>query len=146
MQLHNLTKLNRKSHKRVGRGGKRGSYSGRGQKGQKSRAGRRIRPAERDLILRLPKRRGFKNKPKTAKPFVFNLSDLSLALKTRADSKSRVAVNEKFLKQAGLLPLGYKGGVKILGGGEVEVPVQVEGIQVSKSAKLKIEKAGGAVK
>lgn len=51
-----------KTKKRVGRGGKRGTYSGRGVKGQKSRAGRRIRPAVRDLIQQIPKLRGAKNK------------------------------------------------------------------------------------
>jgi len=51
-----------KTKKRVARGGKRGTTAGRGQKGQKSRAGRRIRPAERDLVNRLPKLRGYKNK------------------------------------------------------------------------------------
>lgn len=51
-----------KSRKRIGRGGKRGTYSGRGMKGQKSRAGRKIRPAVRDLIQRTPKLRGARNK------------------------------------------------------------------------------------
>ena len=65
MQLHEIQPLheNRKE-KRVGRGGKRGTTSGRGTKGQRARAGHRIRPAERDLIQRLPKLRGFANKPK----------------------------------------------------------------------------------
>ena len=48
--------------KRVGRGGKRGTTSGRGTKGQKSRSGHRIRPAERDLLIRIPKLRGYRNK------------------------------------------------------------------------------------
>lgn len=65
MQLHELQPNHGYAdRKRIGRGGKRGNTSGRGQKGQKSRAGRRIRPAERDLIQRLPKLRGVKNKPK----------------------------------------------------------------------------------
>jgi large subunit ribosomal protein L15 len=51
-----------KSKKRIGRGGKRGTYSGKGMKGQKSRAGRKIRPAIRDLIQRTPKLRGARNK------------------------------------------------------------------------------------
>ncbi|MBI1839214.1 MAG: uL15 family ribosomal protein [Candidatus Colwellbacteria bacterium] len=68
MQLHQLQQLYKnKEGKRVGRGGKRGTYSGKGQKGQKARAGHRIRPAERDLIQRLPKLRGFRNKPKAKK-------------------------------------------------------------------------------
>lgn len=63
MQLHTLQPLHAlKDKKRIGRGGKRGTYSGRGQKGQRSRAGRKIRPALRDLIQRLPKLRGAGNK------------------------------------------------------------------------------------
>jgi len=62
MQLHEVkpTTIN-KSKKRIGRGGKRGTYSGRGIKGQKSRAGRKIRPAVRDLMQRTPKLRGAKD-------------------------------------------------------------------------------------
>ncbi len=68
MQLHELKpNYSNKKGKRVGRGGKRGTTSGHGTKGQKSRAGHRIRPAERDLIQRLPKLRGFRNKPKRKK-------------------------------------------------------------------------------
>ena len=63
MQIHELRqKTKSRAKTRVGRGGKRGTFSGRGTKGQKARAGRRIRPAERDLIQRLPKLRGLKNK------------------------------------------------------------------------------------
>lgn len=59
MQLHQVQPTHKnKSKKRIGRGGKRGTYSGRGMKGQKSRAGRKIRPAVRDLIQRTPKLRG----------------------------------------------------------------------------------------
>lgn len=145
MQLHQLGLAKNKSKKRIGRGGKRGSYSGRGVKGQKSRAGRRLRPAQRDLIMRLPKRRGFANKPKQSKPIVFNLSDLLFTLKAYTGTKSPVTLNKDFLKQAELLGSDYRGEVKILGDGEIDVPVIVEGIKVSKSAKSKIEKAGGEV-
>ncbi len=56
MQLHQLQPSHKnRSKKRIGRGGKRGTYSGRGMKGQKARAGRKIRPAIRDLIQSLPK-------------------------------------------------------------------------------------------
>lgn len=68
MQLHELQPFHAtKTEKRIGRGGKRGTTSGRGTKGQKARAGHRIRPAERDLIQQLPKKRGFANKPKGKK-------------------------------------------------------------------------------
>ena len=73
MQLYELKPNHKnKKHKRVGRGGKRGTTSGKGTKGQKSRAGHRIRPAERDLIQRLPKLKGFNNKPKGKKHKIIN--------------------------------------------------------------------------
>ncbi|MDO8536926.1 MAG: uL15 family ribosomal protein [bacterium] len=146
MQLHQLQSGGHKKGQRIGRGGKRGSYSGRGVKGQKSRAGRRIRPAERDLIIRLPKRRGFANKPKSQKATVFNLDDLALKLKTYDNSsKAPTILNISFLKQVELLPMKFRGEVKILGDGEIKTAVAVEGLKVSKSAKTKIEKAGGRV-
>jgi len=43
----------------VGRGGKRGKTAGRGTKGQNARAGRKKRPELRDIIKKLPKRRGY---------------------------------------------------------------------------------------
>ncbi|GIW65068.1 MAG: 50S ribosomal protein L15 [Candidatus Parcubacteria bacterium] len=60
MQINQLN-FRLKKRKRLGRGGKRGNYSGRGMKGQKSRAGHRIRPALRDFILKIPKKRGMGN-------------------------------------------------------------------------------------
>ena len=66
MQLNEILVKTTKPKKRVGRGGNRGTTSGRGTKGQKSRAGRKIRPAIRDLIKRIPKKRGVKfKKPRT---------------------------------------------------------------------------------
>lgn len=65
MELHDLRPLHaNETKKRIGRGGKRGTTAGRGTKGQKARSGHVIRPAERDLIQRLPKLRGYANKPK----------------------------------------------------------------------------------
>jgi len=147
MQLHELRKVYGSRKKiRVGRGGKRGTTSGRGQKGQKSRAGHRIRPAQRDLILRLPKRRGFRNKPKTSKPAVFNLSDLSAALKTHIEDSKPLEVTQTVLKEANLLPHNYRGRVKILGEGQINFPIVVKGLEISRGAKIKIEKAGGIVR
>ncbi|MDO8430154.1 MAG: uL15 family ribosomal protein [bacterium] len=127
MELFRNSKQNNKRVQRVGRGGKRGTTSGRGTKGQKSRSGHRIRPAERDLLIRLPKLRGYRNKSIKEKSGVLNLSDL-------ANSKDTI-FNKKNL-----------GLVKILGGGELKKPITIEGLPVSKSAKIKIEKAGGTVK
>lgn len=130
MQLHELkpTYPPKEKKPRVGRGGKRGTTSGKGQKGQKARAGRRIRPAERDFIQRLPKLRGIKNKPTSPKLEVLNVSDLEKYAKDGV-------VNEQ--------AIGRK--VKILGDGEIKTSIKVQGLPVSKSAKQKIETAGGKV-
>src|SRR3989344_7528452 len=59
MQLHTLSsRTKNKKNPPVGRGGKRGKTSGRGGKGQTARAGHKIRPEVRDLIKKIPKRRG----------------------------------------------------------------------------------------
>jgi large subunit ribosomal protein L15 len=59
MQLHEIKPIHKlKKKKRIGRGGKRGTYCGKGIKGQTSRAGARIRPEIRDLIKKIPKKRG----------------------------------------------------------------------------------------
>ena len=63
MQLHKLKpNYKAKKRKRIGRGGKRGTYSGRGIKGQKSRAGGKLRPEMRDIIKKIPKKRGYRFK------------------------------------------------------------------------------------
>ncbi|HEY4499746.1 MAG TPA: uL15 family ribosomal protein [Candidatus Paceibacterota bacterium] len=128
MQVHTLklkVKIVRK--KRIGRGGKRGSYSGRGVKGQKARSGHRIRPAERDLLIRLPKLRGYRNKSIITKIGVVNVGELEKKVKG-------AVVNSTTL-----------GDVKILGGGEVKKAFTIEGLSVSKGAQAKIEAAGGKV-
>jgi large subunit ribosomal protein L15 len=143
MQLHELQSI-RKAKKRVGRGGKRGTTAGRGTKGQKSRSGHVIRPAERDIILKLPKQRGFRNKPKSEQPSVFNVGELAEALRGR--STGSVRLTSAFLKEAGLLGAKYRGEVKLLGKGSIDFPVTVaKGITVSKSASEKITAAGGKV-
>jgi large subunit ribosomal protein L15 len=147
MKLHKLSSIKTRKAQRVGRSGKRGSYSGRGQKGQRSRSGHRIRPAERDIILKLPKIRGFRNKPKADVAEVFNLGELSKKLASHAAAGSApLAVNHELLRKAKLVKKDYKRPVKILGNGEIAFPIAVHGLEVSKSAKLKIEKAGGSVK
>ncbi len=143
MKIHALPSSHKKTQ-RIGRSGKRGSYSGRGVKGQRSRSGHRIRPAERDLIMRIPKRRGFRNKTKTDTTVVFNLGRLS-AILTAQGAKGAIAIDHAFLKAAGLLGKDFKGYVKVLGTGEIAFPITVTGIEVSTSAKAKIKNAGGSV-
>src|SRR3989338_6993543 len=129
MKLHELTSSGHKGKKRIGRGGKRGTTSGRGKKAQRSRAGRRIRPAFRDLLIRLPKRRGFRNKPKSDKPFVVQLGDLMRAAKKAGGA--RVAVDTTFLKSAKLVPMKHRGEIKILGKSEAGTAFVLKGIKAS---------------
>lgn len=135
MQLHNLS-IKNKREKRVARGGKRGTTGGRGTKGQKSRSGHRIRPAQRDLLIRIPKLRGYSNKPKSEENLILNLPDLS---GIKADVINREALKAHFGKK-------FREEIKILNKGEITKAIKIEGVKVSKAAKEKIEKAGGIVK
>jgi len=147
MQLHEFTKSvgQRKRPQRIGRGGKRGITSGRGQKGQKSRSGHVIRPAERDLIQRLPKLRGFANKPTSNKVVTFNLSAIESKFKKFAAGNNSVLINVAALKEARLVAKNFRGIAKLLSKGELTIPITVKRLKVSASAKAKIEKAGGKV-
>ena len=145
MKLHELETLKTRKTQRIGRSGKRGSYSGRGQKGQRSRSGHRIRPAERDIILKLPKMRGFRNKPKADTFEVFNLGELSKALASYSTAGTPLVLNHELFRKAKLVRKDYKRPIKILGTGEISFPIDVHGFEVSQTAKTKIEKAGGKV-
>ncbi|MBI4094324.1 MAG: uL15 family ribosomal protein [Candidatus Liptonbacteria bacterium] len=137
MQIHELrTIIKRKRRRRIGRGGKRGTYSGRGLKGQKSRAGRRIRPAMRDLIARLPKRRGVKHPPVRVKPRIVQLRDLA---------QFSGEVTPERLREKGLIPARHRGAVKIVGKGKLAAPLMIREIRVSKGAREAVERAGGKV-
>jgi len=138
MQIHDLkSKTKRKMAKpRVGRGGKRGTTSGHGTKGQKSRAGHKIRPAVRDLLQRLPKKRGHANNPKSDAGRVFNVEEL--------EKSGLGEVNLITLAAAKMIKKSDK-KVKILGNGELKVKLTVKGILVSKTAREKIEAAGGTI-
>jgi large subunit ribosomal protein L15 len=116
MQLHNLTSVNR-SKKRVGRGGKRGKTSGRGTKGQKARAGHRIRPEARDIIKKIPKRRGYgKHRADSVnasgvRPLVVNLSLIDKHFESGETVSPETLLAKRLIrKRRGKLPK-----VKILG-------------------------------
>jgi len=64
MQIHNLKRVHKNKKDRiVGRGGKHAKTSGRGGKGQTARAGNKRRPELRDIIKKLPKKRGYHFNP-----------------------------------------------------------------------------------
>ncbi|MBP9821797.1 MAG: 50S ribosomal protein L15 [Candidatus Pacebacteria bacterium] len=146
MELHNLKRATpRKHHREIGRGGKRGKTSGRGTKGQKSRAGHRMRPELRDIIKKIPKKRGYgKNRAASTfprpRPFGVNVSALSVF-------PAGATVNPKLILEYGIVrsAAALKGGIKILGNGSIDKKVTVTGCTVSEAAKTKIEAAGGSV-
>lgn len=142
MQTHQLKHKLRKA-KRIGRGGKRGTYSGRGMKGQRARAGHKIRPAIRDLIIRLPKLRGYKFKSIQVKPLVVNLTAIEKVY------KAGEAVTISSLKAKGLVRTQKsksRGRVKILGRAGLTKALSFSGgLEFSASAKTAIEKSGSTI-
>lgn len=147
MQLNTLTRTHSLTKaRRIGRGGKRGKTSGKGHKGQRSRAGRKIRPAERDIMKRIPKLRGHgKNRARTVNSApdhtaVVNIRDLVVfTAGAHVDPKTLVA--QKIVRRyAGRVP-----SVKILGMGTLTVAITVSGCLLSTRAKEIIEQAGGTV-
>ena len=131
----------RGTRKRVGRGvgSGQGKTAGRGSKGHNSRSGGGVRPGfeggQMPLHRRLPKG-GFTNifKKKIA---VINIRDLA-----RFESGS--IVDETSLLRAGLVK-GRRDGIKLLGQGEIAVPLTIKVNEVSKNAREKIIAAGGNI-
>ena len=146
MSMHNHTLRSprgaKKNRKRVGRGDSsgNGSYSGKGMKGQKSRSGGGVRPGfeggQLPLIKRLPSLRGFNNIFKTHFT-VINLGEIVEYFPEGGDVTPQI-LQEKGLIDNPALPL------KILGYGDVGVPLNVVAQNFSASATLKLEKAGGS--
>ncbi len=119
MQLHQI-KFKLKDKKRIGRGGKKGNYSGGGMKGQKARAGRKIRPALRDYILKWPKLRGTGNIKLEKKVFEVNLNNIE----EKFNPGEKVSVETLKIKKILKIPKSIKNfQVKILGKGSLTKPL-----------------------
>ena len=130
MQLHNIQLLRRRHKKRVGRGGKRGTFSGRGTKGQKARAGRRIRPAIRDILKKIPKRRGYRQKKLPSRETAVNLRDIERAFGEGAVISPASLAEKRLVRRiAGKVPR-----VKILGGGKLSKLLRFKDVAFSRSA------------
>jgi large subunit ribosomal protein L15 len=146
MQLHSLApRTKNKKNPPVGRGGKRGKTSGRGGKGQTARAGHHIRPEVRDLIKKLPKRRGHgKNRARSVRTnripvSAVNLDALELNFKAGEVVSPATLLARGVVRRAkGRAPM-----VKILGTGELTIALTVEGCALSETARAAIVKAGG---
>lgn len=138
MKLHDLSPAKGSKHakKRVGRGpgSGLGKTAGKGEKGQKSRSGYSFRPGfeggQMPLIRRVPKR-GFTNIWRTEYTIV-NLDQLA---------ELEGEITPERLADEGLVRSGRP--VKVLGDGEVSRALKVTAHKFSKSAREKIEKAGG---
>ena len=143
MKVHDLSPLAgaRKKRKRVGRGpgSGHGKTSCRGHKGQKSRSGGSLRPGfeggQMPLQRRLPKR-GFTN--------IFKKHYALINVKDLEGFAPNAELDTEALKKAGLVNK-VKDGVKLLGDGEISHPVIIKVHKVSKTAKEKVEMAGGKV-
>ncbi|MGB0369835.1 MAG: 50S ribosomal protein L15 [Opitutales bacterium] len=141
MRLHTLNAAEGSNRRklRVGRGegNGRGKTCGRGHKGQRSRAGSSQRPGFESghipLYRRLP-HRGFNNYNFETTYAVVNLEDLERVEET--------VITVDVLKSAGLVRSNAK-LVKILGDGEFSSKVKIFAHKFSKTAKAKIEAAGG---
>ncbi|MCI1953183.1 MAG: 50S ribosomal protein L15 [Clostridiales bacterium] len=142
MKLHDLTAVpgSTKNPKRIGRGHGSGwgKTSGKGQKGQKARAGFSQRAGfeggQMPLQRRIPKR-GFNNI--FAKEIVtVNVGTLDKKFEDNA------VIDAQALIKAGIIKTAAD-GVKVLANGNVTKKLNVSVNGYSKSAKEKIEAAGG---
>jgi large subunit ribosomal protein L15 len=130
---------------KVGRGGKRGKTSGKGGKGQTARAGHHIRPEVRDLIKKLPKRRGHgKNRARTVRTNRIATSAVNLTA-LEAAYKAGETVSPASLVARGLVrrAKGRAPVVKILGTGTLTKALVIKGCTLSSIAREAVEKAGG---
>lgn len=140
-ELHDLSPAagSHRNRKRLGRGpgSGTGKTSGRGQKGQGARAGGNVSPhfegGQMPLQRRLPKR-GFANINRVEYQVV-NVRDLE---------RMEGDVNVASMRSAGLIGHATR-PVKILGQGDIGKALSVEAHAFSKSAREKIEAAGGSV-
>ena len=142
MRLHELSPApgsNKRAYRKGrGAGSGNGKTAGKGHKGQKARSGGGVRPGfeggQMPLQRRIPKR-GFNNKIFATTYANINLSDLERF-------EDGAVVTQEAILAAGLVkkPLD---GIKVLGDGELTKKLTVEAAAFSKSAKQKIEEAGG---
>ncbi|MFZ2887084.1 MAG: uL15 family ribosomal protein [Minisyncoccia bacterium] len=139
----------KRPYRRVGRGqsSTRGKQSGRGGKGQTARAGNKRRPELRDIIKKIPKRRGYgKNRGRTvwgAKPRPMTVTLAQLEAKFEAGAE----ITPKAIIESGILSYSKQRApqVKIVGSEGVSKKFSIKGATISAGAKAAIEKAGGSI-
>jgi large subunit ribosomal protein L15 len=133
----------KKPRKRLGRGNGsgHGNFSGRGMKGQNSRSGGGVRPGfeggQLPLIKRLPSMRGFTN--------IFRKEYAPVNLDSLSKFPENSEVTPELMVKTGLVK-NPRTLIKILGRGNLNIPLVVQAHKFSSSAINKIEAAGGSVK
>lgn len=141
LKLHNLRPAPgaKTAKTRVGRGeASKGKTAGRGTKGTKARnqVPAAFEGGQMPLHMRLPKLKGFKN------PFKVEFQVVNLdRIGTLFPEGGEITVDS--LVSHGAVRKGHP--VKVLGQGEITVPVTVTADAFSASAKQKIEAAGGTI-
>ena len=146
MQLHDLRAPagSHKRKKRIGRGMASGSgkTSGRGIKGQNARSGGGKGPyfegGQLPLVRRLPFRRGFTNIRR------IEYKPVNVEFLQERFGEGYQEVTPAVLVEAGVIKNSDK-AVAVLGNGEITTALMVKAHRFSKSAKEKIEAAGGTV-
>ena len=145
--LNILKRIGKRAYRRVGRGqgSSRGKQSGRGGKGQTARAGNKRRPEWRDIIKKLPKRRGYgKNRARTVnpdapRPIAVTLNRLDM-FKDGMEISPAVLVVQKIIRMNG----GHMPMVKIIGT-EISKKLTFTNVTVTAGSRAAIEKAGGTI-
>ena len=141
LRLHHLrpAKGAKKDKTRKGLGeGSKGKTAGRGTKGTGARTTTRLgfEGGGVNLVMRTPKLRGFKN------PFRVEYQVVNLEKLTELYPKGgAVTISDLVAKGA----VRKNKPVKVLGGGDLSVKLEISVDKVSESAKSKIEAAGGSV-
>lgn len=130
----------KKRARRVGRGiaAGQGASCGFGMRGQKSRSGRPTRPGfeggQIPLYRRLPKLKGF--------PLVNRVNYTIINVGDLADISANTEVTLSSLLESGVVT-SDNGPLKVLGDGEVSVPLTVKAHAFTAGARAKIEAAKG---
>ena len=122
-----------------GIGSGKGKTSGRGTKGQHAR--NTVRPGFEGGQLPLIRKlaiRGFNNKKFKAVYSLVNVESLN-------DLEPNTVVDEQLLYEIRIIGKREPYGLKVLGNGELTIPLTVRGSKFTKSAQEKIEKAGGKI-
>lgn len=151
VNLSNLSPApgSKSSRKRLGRGegSGYGKTAGRGHKGFNSRSGGGVRPGyeggQMPIYMRLGKLRG-PNKKMSMPLGPFRTQAAAVNVSRLAGFESGATVTPEALAEAGIIK-NNKLPVKILGQGELKVALTVRANGFSKSAREKIEAAGGKV-